>query len=264
MPLTFAQGAIEHVSIDGLPVEVLRFNGETVFEAAFDVTHTMAVGNYETFELRDYLLSLGWDGVRKLKGTITVPAGVGWHASSTSTFGAYIRDLPAGDFTIEFHGEIRGAGGAGGDAWHNGASAGNPGGDALYVAPDLGATVRFDNKGTIAGGGGGGGGAFYGNNHASGGGGAGWPAGAAGTISSSLGVRGASGTATAGGAGGNRADYKGTPIAWAGAGGAPGMAGGVGLYGAARAGGAAGRSVVGANRLIWIDTGSRLGPVVDN
>lgn len=72
-------------------------------------------------------------------GSYAFVFGTGWHANAT--------------VRVENHGTIMGKGGAGGNGGGGGGSTGGP---AINAAAFDGASINFDNQGTIAGGGGGG------------------------------------------------------------------------------------------------------------
>lgn len=154
MSLTYNGIAIEKVTFNGTNVEKLYHGATLVFEDFFTFNITLA-SNVAYYDLYNDLIGRGWDGMRKVKGTLTVNSGVLVHSGSTATgiYAMSIGGFPAGsDVTLVNHGEIRGMGGAGGSY----AGAGGTGGRALYVSSAL----KIYNYGRIEAGGGGGGGAY--------------------------------------------------------------------------------------------------------
>jgi hypothetical protein len=256
-----------------------------VLPAFFVFNHTVA-GSTTRYVLRDAALSAGWDGVRPLKATVTIPPGV--YVGSTST-AAYAFDTGAGFpsgsvLALNNYGTVVGMGGAGGSAAYAGA-AGGPALRAQYA-------LTIANDGTIAGGGGGGAGSNTATKSnvlaggAGGGGGQGYGASAggarAGTYagaeypSAQPGAAGGIASPGAGGAGVSSGYYPNQFSApWYAASGAGGAGGALGQPGAAseagwgetgvtgvysNPGGAAGYAVVGSNNVTWVPKGEVLGP----
>lgn len=222
---------------------------------------------------------------------LTVNPGVTVSSSSTGTYALQIPNgFDSGDnVTLINQGTIvgrAGNGGNGGPYSQNNATAGGAGGNALYVNR----ATTITNNGTLAGAGGGGGGSGGanlktgtwpkggGNQYSDyggqgGGGGAGVPAGSGGNGGAAGGAKGGNpgnpGTATTAGTGGARNQ---TPFAYTGAGGAGGARGAAGTAGEpwggtvdpstrqpSKAGGAAGKYLVGSPYVTWDVTGTRLG-----
>src|SRR5690606_5874978 len=122
MPLIFNGVQIERVIYNGVEIEKLYHNGVLVFERAFNVNITLS-GSYQNLNLRQHFINMGWDGVRPVKGTVTLSGYC--YASSPTAYPLTITGLTAGsDITLHITstGSIRGAGGAGGSTTGTGAS----------------------------------------------------------------------------------------------------------------------------------------------
>ncbi|MCT4638298.1 MAG: hypothetical protein N4A72_11385 [Bacteroidales bacterium] len=238
---------------------------------------TLEVKTYYSFDVRNFLINSGWDGITPVR--IIIPAGTVIGSESTSTPSLNIRDVRFPEkVTIENHGEIIGRGGNGarsncGDyRYGNTHSNGYAGGPAIGMSGD--GTIIIDNHGLIAGGGGGGGGGGLGKyaSAGAGGGGAGVPAGIRGDRGKSPLYGGyklaADGTKYTGGRGGNPTYcYK---RGWAGNGGCGGNLGSAGCK-TAGYGGAGGNAINKEDDTMfsWINIGnvagaSPSGPVISS
>lgn len=246
---------VRDVVFNGTVCDRVYMNNTLVFQRAYDATQTIS-GDIQNFHLNNHLMAQGWDGVKPLTGTITVNAQIGSNNTAFAAF--FILELPTGtDLTINIgsSGFICGAGGDG--ASFQPFTNGYPGGDGLHVAPQpAGVVIRVNNSGWIGGGGGGGGSASQSGIDAGGGGGAGKSPGAGGYPG------GHPGTLTAGGNGS-------APIidlgGQGGARGAPGARGSsIPNIVFVSEGGAAGRAVVGNNRITWGTVGTIYGARVNS
>ncbi len=233
--------------------------------AGFDITSTLA-GTYNRFETTAHATNMGWNGVDPIIGTLTLTGYC--YSDSVNSYGMFIRNLPAGSLVrlvIAPSGSVRGKGGTPGVP----PAPGENGGHALYVYNHNGSVIEIDNQGWIGAGGGAGrgisrSGAYGLTFHAGGGGGAGTEPGQGTTGAFS---NGSPGTETTGGAGGRY--NPGSTDDRAGAGGARGAAGGAGSSSGPgdatnSAAGAGGNSVVGNNRITWINVGTLYGSRVNN
>jgi alpha-tubulin suppressor-like RCC1 family protein len=137
-----------------------------VFPDGFTYNLTVSA-NTADFNLRNAMVSSGWDGSSAVNATITVPATFHFYATSTANSGFMCNPaLPVGSsVTLNLNGGIWGKGGAGGNSTPGGpgttASPGSSGGTGLYVrTPGTSPSTEFIlNKGPtsrVAGGGGGG------------------------------------------------------------------------------------------------------------
>jgi hypothetical protein len=176
---------------------------------------------------------------------------------------------PAGIvMTLNLVGSIEGAGGGGGNGLTTPSNGGNPGGVALDARGISGYTFQVNNTGGIyGGGGGGGGGGMDGTNTYGGGGGgggqgnAGGPAGGGGAGNSS-GFGGANGAPGGpGGPGGGGVGGGTGGVNYGGSGGAGGTWGQPGAASGSYPGGAAGNAVLGNANIVWLATGTRVGPI---
>lgn len=256
----------------------------TVNLAPFTFSPTLAstTTNYNVYSAAQ---AAGWDGMRPLLATITVPSGGVVGATSTGSYALSTGSgFPSGSvIALVNNGTIVGAGGAGG----NWGTVGSAGGSALLVQFPLTVT----NNGTIAGGGGGGGGSNRATvvnvlaGGAGGGGGMGYgtsPGGAADPAFAGAqypqGGAGYNGNIVTPGLGGTGVtsgtypnQYSAPPYASSAAGGTGGMLGQPGVAAIPGwiadgtvvpgvAGGAAGYAVVGKANVTWSTTGTVLGP----
>lgn len=204
MSLIYNGTTVETVTYNGTNVEIIMFNGTEVFSAGFNFNPTIS-SNTTNYNLRNAAIAAGWDGVKKLKGTVTINSGVYVYSTSTGTPAFSTGSLPAGsDVTVVNNGTILGRGGNGGSSPVRGnGSPGSSGGVGFYATSG----IKVTNNGRISGGGGGGGGgggitnADYG-----GGGGGGIGNGSAGGGTCYNGCA-TSGTLTTNGAGGGYGQY---------------------------------------------------------
>jgi hypothetical protein len=126
------------------------FSHRALFGGGF-VADLVISSNTNDYNIRNALVSAGWDGTSKVTAKLTINGGV--LVGSTST-GSWALDtgteFPAGSsLLIVNNGTIMGRGGAGGSGGGGGGGAGGPAFRAQTACV-------FDNNGTIAGGGAGG------------------------------------------------------------------------------------------------------------
>lgn len=215
--------------------------------------------------LRDHLVSLGWNGVTKVKATVIITETgrlTGGTATPAFTTGSA---FPAGSvLKLINRGVIQGLGGSGGVG---GGGTGSPsptdggtGGTALHIR----SAISIDNQGGIYGGGGGGGGGNGTGNYGGGGGGGGAPTrlgGAGGSGSLANGMQGGAGaSASVGTPGGTGGNGGGGSAVKGGNGGSRGNGGSAASSGAS--GGLAGYYVDGNSNVTWLNNGTRSGRVL--
>ena len=256
MPLVYNGTTIENAIYNGTTLEKIIYNGTEVFSAGFNFNPTIS-SNTTDYNLRNAAIAAGWDGVKKLKGTVTINSGVYVYSTSTGTPAFSTGSLPAGsDVTVVNNGTILGKGGNGASClpWK---TPGTSGGTGFYAT----SAIKITNNGRISGGGGGGG---RGSLVGTGGGGIG--NGSKGYINcgNTYGSgEGSNGTLTAPGSGGDGGYYYdgGDLIygSWGGSGGTYGSAGGSPSGGTS--GGGGGAAVVGNGYITWNATGTRNGAI---
>jgi hypothetical protein len=120
----------------------------------YNIIISSNVNNYNG--ILSTLTSNGWDGIKKVKLTLTVNSGVTVGSNTTATAALIIPVMPANSLVILINnGNIYGAGGAAGVGGSgNVGNAGQDGGIALSISTP----TTISNYGNIKGGGGGGGG----------------------------------------------------------------------------------------------------------
>lgn len=277
MPLIVNGTTIENAIYNGTTLEKIIFNGTEVFSAGFTLNVTIS-SNTTNYNIASAATALGWDGVKKLKGTITINSGVYVYSTSTGTPAFSTGTIPSGsDVTVVNNGTIVGKGGNGGNGAtfrENFMDPGFPGGSGglgFYAT----SAIKVTNNGRIAGGGGGGGGAAYPNRYAdfvpTRGGGGGIGNGSGGTTDGGSGTLSSAGAGAARnnfyvddwlfsyGEGGNGGSYG---SAGASAGASYLLTGITYAYGGTPgSGGGAGAAVVGTSNITWNATGTRNGAI---
>jgi len=177
-------GGAPNVPTSGL-ISLADFRGATNNVFVPPPAATLIQADQTNFNLRNYLISLGWDGTSLVSAVFTINAGVVISSNSTSIPGFTTGGNfpPGSDVTIVNNGYILGMGGQGGHGstatLMNGTdklglpttyyqfsahgTSGLPGGTALAfngsLDPLVSAKIKLTNNGIIGGGGGGGGGA---------------------------------------------------------------------------------------------------------
>jgi hypothetical protein len=131
-------------------------------ESAFIANLTLAAGNYENLDIRNYILTnTKWDGSRRIRCTITIPNTVVIGSRDITKVALTYTSFNKDDYiVVTNNGSIIGAGGAAGASGGVGAgNVGGYGGTACFIS----GYARFVNNGNIFGGGGGGGagGGYY-------------------------------------------------------------------------------------------------------
>jgi len=216
---------------------------------AFAITSSITNGNLHTLAI-----SAGWDGSSILICTINAGVVISGNTAGNSTAAMTINGSFPSGVTLINNGQIRGRGGAGGNATTRAGQPGGAGGRALRAT----VPVSVNNSGNIwAGGGGGGAGGNASKGGAFGGGGGGRSSNvnSVGGLGAAGGNAGGAGKLAAYGAGG--VNPAASTLYFGGRGGHVGAAGVAG-NGAA---GAAGQAVNGNSNITWIATGSRLGTI---
>ncbi|PIO07627.1 hypothetical protein COU59_03165 [Candidatus Pacearchaeota archaeon CG10_big_fil_rev_8_21_14_0_10_34_12] len=206
------------------------------------------------------------DSVNNSNITLTISRGVVVGSTSTLSPALTTGNLPEGSIVsliVENNAYIVGVGGKGGDAYWNSPTAGTAGGNAINTNIPL----TITNNGIIGGGGGGGGAhthtGYYGDQVGNAGsGGAGYNAGAAGVLGSTITERypGHPGTLTQGGPSSRPGDGN---YGYGGDLGMEGRIGGSTAPGPSSSSGAAGKAIVtNGNSITWITQGDVRGAVI--
>jgi hypothetical protein len=277
-------GLTDEVPVSG-EIRISEFRG---LSAAFK---TSINTNKTNLDLRTFALAAGWDASLPVEITINSGVIISGNTQANSTAALTIDGAWPGGVTLINNGIIQGRGGdggAGGDGQldlnldppvENGFP-GSAGGRALSVL----VPVNIENNGSIRGGGGGGGGSgayFSGGNFKdlftiSGSGGGGGQSSLVNSLGGAAGPRGGGnddavgndgspGTIANLGAGGDAVQANGDTSSAGGSGGSFGAAGQPGVSNISTTGGpggAAGQAVSGNSNITWLNTGTRLGPIV--
>lgn len=256
-------------------VDMAKYRG-TNWARSFSITISSDQGS--SYNIRNALISAGWNQTDPVYAIITINSNIKVGASSTSAGACQCGGpFPAGSHVkLVNNGYILGKGGnggTGGTTSSNPATSGGAGGVGMHIT-GMGTDVLLwvENNGTIAGGGGGGGGGglqqvanprgendpqTYSYYSGGGGGGAGYRFGSGGGAQSASGSNGTDGYGS-GGSGGSSGTTGGS-------GGSNGNAGGSGSGGnitGGASGGAAGAATNGASNITtWLATGTRVGTV---
>lgn len=123
----------------------------------FYYNETIAVDTLN-YNLKDKLISAGWNGTAPVLATLVVNSGVWVGSSNTSLpgFRAGAVFAPGSSISLTNNGYIVGAGGTGGNGGNSGSPSTGPTAGGLALLAE--SAISINNLGTIAGGGGGGGG----------------------------------------------------------------------------------------------------------